>query len=121
MMLKMMRAKIHRAVVTEADLHYEGSIGIDESLLELSGLLVGEAVQVWNVNNGVRFETYVIPLERGSGAVCVNGAAARLVHAGDRVIVASFCWLEEGEARKHVPQVVLVGEDNRQASRVKAN
>lgn len=113
-----MRAKIHQAVVTRADLHYEGSIGIDRLLLSMSGLLPGEAVHVWNINNGERFETYVLPLTEGSGEVCVNGAAARMVHAGDRVIVASFCWMEYEAARSHIPQVVIVGGDNHKASAV---
>lgn len=113
MQIKMMKAKIHRAVVTGADLHYEGSIGIDPDLLEASGILPFEAVHVWNVSSGTRFETYAIPLQRGSGEVCVNGAAARLVQAGDLVIVASFCWMDEAEGRRFQPKVVLVDEKNR--------
>lgn len=113
MLIKLMKAKIHRAIVTGADLHYEGSIGIDQDLLDASGILPFEAVHVWNVSSGTRFETYAIPLGRGSGEICVNGAAARLVHAGDPVIIASFCWMEEGEARQYKPTVVLVDERNR--------
>lgn len=113
MLIKFMKAKIHRAIVTGADLHYEGSIGIDQDLLDASGILPFEAVHVWNVSSGTRFETYAIPLGRGSGEICVNGAAARLVHAGDPVIIASFCWMEEAEARQYQPTVVLVDERNR--------
>ena len=113
MLIKLMKAKIHRAVVTGADLHYEGSIGIDPDLLDASGILPFEAVHVWNVSSGTRFETYAIPLERGSGEVRVNGAAARLVHPGDLVIVASFCWMDESEGRHFQPKVVLVDERNR--------
>lgn len=113
MLIKLMKAKIHRAVVTGADLHYEGSIGIDSDLLDASGILPFEAVHVWNVSSGTRFETYAIPLERGSGEVRVNGAAARLVQAGDLVIVASFCWMENAEAPQFQPKVVLVDERNR--------
>ena len=113
MLIKMMKAKIHRAVVTQSDLHYEGSIGIDEDLLEASGILPFEAVHVWNVNSGQRFETYAITMKRGSGEICVNGAAARLAQPGDLVIVASFCWMDEQEGRAYQPTVVLVDEKNR--------
>ena len=113
MLIKLMKAKIHRATVTGADLHYEGSIGIDLDLLDASGILPFEAVHVWNVSSGTRFETYAIPLQRGSGEVRVNGAAARLVQAGDLVIVASFCWMDDGEAHQFQPKVVLVGDRNR--------
>ncbi len=113
MFVKLMKSKIHRATVTSADLHYEGSIGIDEELLQLAGLIEGEAVHVWNVQNGERFETYALRLTRGSGEVCVNGAAARLVQVGDLVIITAFCWLEEQAARDHAGSVVLVDERNR--------
>ena len=112
MLVKLMRSKIHRATVTRAALDYEGSIGIDDELLELSGLLPGEAVHVWNVNNGRRFETYALPSPRGSGEICINGAAARLALVGDLVIVTSFCWLEREAALNHVGKVVLVNERN---------
>jgi aspartate 1-decarboxylase len=115
-LIKLMKAKIHRAVVTQSDLHYEGSIGIDEGLLEAAGILPFEAVHVWDVDNASRFETYAIPLGRGSGEVCVNGAAARLVRAGDRVIVATFCWMDEEQGRRHKPAVLLVDERNRVAA-----
>ena len=113
MLVKLMKAKIHRAVVTRSDLHYEGSIGIDEDLLRVSGILPFESVHVWNVNNAERFETYAIPLPSGSGEICLNGAAARLAQPGDLVIIAAFCWMEEREAPGHLPRVVLVDEGNR--------
>jgi aspartate 1-decarboxylase len=113
MLVKLMKSKIHRAVVTQSDLHYEGSIGVDENLLRASGILPFEAVHVWNVNNAQRFETYAIPLAAGSGEICVNGAAARLAQAGDLVIIAAFCWVEDQAAVEHQPTVVLVGEGNR--------
>ena len=113
MIVKLMKSKLHRATVTGADLNYEGSIAIDEALIEAVGFLVGEAVHIWNVSNGERFETYVISAPRGSGEVCLNGAAARLVHPGDLVIVVAFCWLEPAEAKKHASKVVFVDERNR--------
>jgi aspartate 1-decarboxylase len=112
MQVKLMKAKIHRATVTHSDLHYEGSIGIDEDLLEASGILPFEAVHVWNVNNAQRFETYALPMPRGSRQIQVNGAAARLAQAGDLVIVASFCWMDSQAARNHQPAVLLLGEGN---------
>jgi aspartate 1-decarboxylase len=111
--VKMMRSKIHRATVTGADLNYEGSIAIDKRLIEAAGLLLGEAVHVWNVNSGDRLETYVIEADADSGTICLNGAAARMVQPGDQVIITSFCWLEEKEARDHHGKVVLVDERNR--------
>jgi aspartate 1-decarboxylase len=110
---KMMRAKIHRATVTQADLDYEGSISIDRTLMDATDLLPNEAVCVWNVTNGNRFETYVVEGERDSGCICVNGAAAHLVKPGDLVIIAAFTWLEDAEARRHEPKVVFVDEQNR--------
>ena len=116
MLIKLMKAKLHRATVTQADVHYEGSIGVDEELLKASGILPFEAVHVWDVTNAQRFETYALPLRGGSGQICVNGAAARLVQPGDLVIVASFAWMEESAAQKHKPTVVLIGAGNRIAS-----
>ena len=113
MLLKLMKSKIHRATVTRADINYEGSIAVDFNLLDAAGLLPGEAVKVWNVNNGERFETYALPLARASGEICVNGAAARLVQVGDLVIITAFCWLDEKEARNYVGKVVLVDGKNR--------
>jgi aspartate 1-decarboxylase len=113
MLIKVLKAKLHRAAVTQSDLHYEGSIGIDEDLLQASGILPFEAVHVWNISNANRFETYALPLGRGTGQICINGAAARLAQPGDRVIVASFCWMDDQQARTHQPTVVLLDEHNR--------
>ena len=110
---KMMRAKIHRATVTEANVDYEGSITIDRDLMDATDLLPNEAVHVWNVTNGKRFETYVVAGPPGSGVICVNGAAAHLVSVGDLVIIAAFSWMNEEEARRHAPKVVFVDERNR--------
>jgi|SRR5215813_11365244 len=113
MLLQMMKSKIHRATVTRADLNYEGSIGIDDCLLRAADILPGESVHVWNVNSGSRLETYALPAERGSGEICLNGAAARLVQCGDLVIISSFCWLDDQQARRHKCRVVLVDAQNR--------
>src|SRR5579885_3089174 len=110
---KMMRAKIHRATVTQADVHYEGSVTIDRTLMDATDLLPNEAVCIWNVTNGNRFETYVVEGERDSGVICVNGAAAHLVNPGDLVIIAAFTWLDEAAARTHEPKVVFVDAHNR--------
>ena len=110
---KMMRAKIHRATVTQADVDYEGSITIDRTLMDATDLLPNEAVCVWNVTNGNRFETYVVEGRRDGGEICVNGAAAHLVTPGDLVIIASFSWMDEAAARTHEPKVVFVDEQNR--------
>jgi len=112
-MRKMLRGKIHRATVTGADLHYEGSVTIDRDLMDAAGLIEHEAVAIWNVNNGERFETYAIPGERGSGVVCVNGAAAHKVSAGHLVIIAAFGWMTEEEAVGWKPRVVFVDDRNR--------
>jgi aspartate 1-decarboxylase len=113
MNLTLMKAKIHRATVTEADLNYEGSISIDENLLEESGILPYEKVDVLDINNGKRFTTYAIPEKRGSGAIQVNGAAARLVHKGDLVIIISYAQVSESEAKNFKPKVVIVDEKNK--------
>ena len=105
--------KIHRATVTEADLNYVGSITVDQDLLDAAGICVNEKVHVVNNNNGARFETYTISGERGSGVVCLNGAAARLVQKGDVVIIMSYVMLSEPEVAAHEPKVVLVDEHNR--------
>jgi aspartate 1-decarboxylase len=110
---KMLKSKIHRATVTGADLHYEGSITIDKDLLEASDIIPYEAVAVWNVTNGNRFETYAIEGERGSGVICINGAAARMVSPRDLVIVASFVDMENSEALRHEPKLVFVDDKNR--------
>jgi aspartate 1-decarboxylase len=109
----MMRAKIHRATVTEANVDYEGSITIDRRLMDATDLLPNEAVCVWNVTNGNRLETYVVEGPPDSGVICVNGAAAHLVRPGDLVIIAAYTWLEENEARRHQPKVVFVDAQNR--------
>ena len=109
----MMKSKIHRCTVTDADLTYEGSITVDANLMEAADFLPHEQVHVWNVNNGERFQTYVIPGERNSGTICVNGSAARKVQRGDLLIIATFAGMEEEEARKLVPSVVYVDGENR--------
>ena len=111
------KSKIHRATVTHADLDYEGSVSIDEDLLEAAGIWEYEAVHIWNITRGTRLQTYAIRGERGSGVVCVNGAAAHLNRPGDLVILATFADVEESEARAFQPTVVLVDRQNRIASR----
>ena len=113
MMRKMLRAKIHRATVTEANVDYEGSITIDRALMDATDLLPNEAVCVWNVTSGTRFETYTVEGAPDSGVICVNGAAAHLVRPGDLIIIAAFTWLEEAAARVYQPKVVFVDEQNR--------
>lgn len=113
MNVTMLRGKIHRATVTEANLNYVGSITIDEGLMEAAGILEYEQVQIVDINNGNRFETYVIKGERNSGMICLNGAAARLVQVGDKVIIMNYGQLSLEEAANHKPQVVLL-EDNNQ-------
>lgn len=113
MQRNMLKSKIHRATLTGADLQYEGSITIDRDLMDAADIIPYEAVSVWNVTNGSRFETYAIEGERGSGVVCVNGAAARLVAPRDLVIVASFVSMDADEAREHEPKLVFVDERNR--------
>ena len=105
--------KIHRATATQADLNYVGSITVDEDLLDAAGILVNEKVQIVNHNNGARLETYTIAGKRGSGVICLNGAAARLVQPGDVVIIMSYVLLSEPEISAHEPKVVLVDEANR--------
>jgi aspartate 1-decarboxylase len=107
------KSKIHRATVTHADLDYEGSVTIDEDLMDAAGIWNYEAIHVWNITRGTRLETYAIKGERGSGVICINGAAAHLNKPGDLVILATFAELEESEARAHVPAVVLVDRQNR--------
>lgn len=108
----MMNSKIHRAQVTQADLNYVGSITIDEDILDAVGMLPNEKVHIVNNNNGARFETYIIAGERGSGVICVNGAAARLVQKGDIVIIISYVYVDANEARDHKPTVAIMGEHN---------
>lgn len=113
MTITLFRAKIHLATVTEADLYYEGSITVDQNLLDASGILPYEKVQVVNVNNGARLETYTIPAEPGSGVICMNGPAARLAAEGDRVILIAYAEMTPKEAEGHTARVVLVDENNR--------
>jgi aspartate 1-decarboxylase len=107
------KSKIHRATVTHADLDYEGSVSIDEDLLDASGIWEYEAVHVWNITRGTRLQTYAIKGERGSGIICINGAAAHLNKPGDLVILATFAELEDAEARAFKPTVVLVDRQNK--------
>ena len=113
MQRKMLRGKIHRATITEANLHYQGSVTIDADLMEAADLIEYEQVEIWNITNGNRFSTYTILGERGSGTICINGAAAHKATKGDMVIIGSFGWMSEDEARRHKPRVVLVDEANR--------
>ncbi|RAS88228.1 aspartate 1-decarboxylase [Priestia endophytica] len=112
MRLTLMKSKIHRATVTEANLNYVGSVTIDEEILESVGLLPNEKVQVVNINNGERIETYAIKGEKGSGVICLNGAAARLFQPGDLVIIIGYADMEEEEAKAHKPKVAIMGENN---------
>ena len=113
MTLKMLKGKIHRATVTQAQLDYVGSITIDADLMEAAGILEYENVQIVDVDNGNRFETYTIEGERGSGMICLNGAAARCVSVGDKVIIMCYAQYEPEEAKENKPDVVLVDEKNR--------
>ena len=113
MVREMLKSKIHRATVTRSDLDYVGSIEIDLNLMEAADIIHNEQVHVWNVTSGDRFVTYAVPGKRGSGVICVNGAAAHLAEAGDLVIIASFTTLEEQAARSWRPRVILVDEQNR--------
>ncbi|SCK55875.1 aspartate 1-decarboxylase [Streptomyces sp. WMMB 322] len=109
----MLNSKIHRATVTDANLHYVGSLTVDADLMRAADLLPGELVHVVDINNGARLETYVIEGEPGSGVIGINGAAARLVHTGDLVIIISYAQLTDSELEKHRPQVVFVDDRNR--------
>ncbi|AIU82224.1 aspartate 1-decarboxylase [Bacillus velezensis] len=109
----MMAGKLHRATVTEANLNYVGSITIDEDLLDAVGMLANEKVQIVNNNNGARLETYIIPGKRGSGIICLNGAAARLVQEGDKVIIISYQMMSDQEAKSHQPKVAVLDDQNK--------
>lgn len=115
MLRVMLKSKIHRVTVTEANLDYHGSITIDSELLEAADILPYEKVQVADVTNGARLATYAIAGEPGSGTICLNGAAAHLMHQGDIIIIISYCQVDEAEARKLVPKVVFVDSKNRVA------
>lgn len=112
MQLTMLKSKIHRAVITEANLNYVGSITIDEELMEKSGMIEYEKIQVVDIDNGNRFETYVIAGERNSGVICLNGAAARHVLPGDKVILMTYCLIDETETKNFKPTVIFVNDDN---------
>jgi len=112
MEISMLKSKIHRAVITQAELNYVGSITIDEALMEAAGLYEYERVHISNVNSGSRIETYVIAGERGSGVICLNGAAARSGQKGDRVIIMAYANMSPEEIKNHQPRVVFVGDDN---------
>ncbi|WP_026212510.1 aspartate 1-decarboxylase [Longispora albida] len=112
MLRTMLKSKIHRATVTQADLHYIGSVTIDEDLLDAADLLPGEKVAIVDVTNGARLETYVIPGERGTGVIGINGAAAHLVHPGDLVIMIAYGQMDEAEAKSYLPKVVHVNAKN---------
>lgn len=112
MQLTMLKGKIHRAIVKQAELNYVGSITIDPKLMEAAGILEYEQVQIVDVENGNRFETYTIDGEPGSGMICLNGAAARQVQVGDHVIIMAYCQMDAKEAADHKPKVVFVDEDN---------
>ncbi|GGE06725.1 MULTISPECIES: aspartate 1-decarboxylase [Sphingobacterium] len=113
MMIEVMKSKIHRARVTQAELNYVGSITIDQDLMDAADIIANEKVQIVNNNNGARLETYVIPGERGTGTICLNGAAARLVQVGDIVIIISYALMEREEARNHKPLLVFPDEHNK--------
>jgi len=113
MLIDFLKAKIHRATITEANLAYEGSITIDRDLLKATEMREFERVHVLNINTGARLETYIIEGEPGSGVICLNGAAARLGQKGDKVIIISYCSLTPDEAREHKPKIISVDNDNR--------
>ncbi|MGV8072978.1 MAG: aspartate 1-decarboxylase [Syntrophobacteraceae bacterium] len=112
----LLKSKIHRARITEANLEYEGSLTIDEDLMEAADILEYEQIKVYNINNGERFDTYAISGPRGSGVFCLNGAAARKGMRGDLIIIATYAAYDEAERRGHKPKIVLVGPDNKRKS-----
>lgn len=113
MLVNMLKGKIHRATVVQAELDYVGSITIDEELLEAAGIYEYERVQVVDIDNGNRFETYTIAGERGSGLICLNGAAAKKVQLGDKIIIMAYAMMSDDEVKNHAPNVVFVDEDNK--------
>lgn len=113
MLVQLMKGKIHRATVTECDLHYEGSVSVDAGLIRAAGFLLHERVDIYNINNGERFSTYVIEAPEGSGSIGLNGAAARLAMQGDKIILCSYALFSPEEALRHTPLVVMVDEQNR--------
>jgi aspartate 1-decarboxylase len=112
MQITMLHSKIHRATVTDANLNYVGSITVDRELLKASGMRVGQKVDIVNVNNGERFSTYIIPGEAGKREICLNGAAARLVHPGDKIIIIAYAVMSEAEADSYRPRIVILNDDN---------
>lgn len=112
MLRQILLSKLHRATVVECDLNYNGSIKIDEALLEASGMQEFERVEVFNINNGERFSTYIIKGERDSGMIGINGAAARLAHAGDKIIIINYGMMDSSEMTSHRPTIVVLGENN---------
>jgi len=112
-MIEVMKSKIHRARVTQAELNYVGSITIDENLMDAADIIANEKVQIVNNNNGARLETYVIPGERGTGTICLNGAAARLVQVGDIIIIISYVMMDRQEAKIHTPVLIFPDENNK--------
>ncbi|AMA59842.1 aspartate 1-decarboxylase [Bradyrhizobium sp. CCGE-LA001] len=113
MQISLMKGKIHRASVTEADLHYEGSVAIDRALLDAAGFLINERVEIYNVETGARFASYVVEAPRGSGIISLNGAEARLALPGDKIIMVAYALFDEVEARTFKPRVVLIDRENR--------
>ncbi|DAB40030.1 MAG: aspartate 1-decarboxylase [Sulfurovum sp.] len=112
MNITMLYSKIHRATVTDANLNYVGSITIDQELLDAAKMRVGQKIDIVNVNNGERFSTYIIAGERGKGDICLNGAAARKVHRGDKIIIIAYAMMSEEEADSYVPKIVILDDDN---------
>lgn len=113
MEITLLKSKIHRATITDANLFYEGSLSVDPDLLDRAGLMEYEKVQIVNINNGARLETYIILAERGSGDIELNGAAARLGHPGDHIIIIAYCNVTPEEAKNHKPRIILVDENNK--------
>ena len=113
MIRNMFKGKIHRVTVTHSDLNYEGSCAIDRDLMDAADIMPNEVIQVWNVTNGERFDTYAIPAPSGSGMICMNGASAHKAHPKDIVIIATYAQMDENEAKIHEPIIVLVDENNR--------
>ena len=112
MTITMLQSKIHRATITDANLHYVGSITIDRDLLDAAAMRVGQKIDIVNINNGERFSTYIIPGERGKRDICLNGAAARKVQVGDKIIIIAYASMSEEEADKHNPKIVILEDDN---------
>ncbi|MEQ1671920.1 MAG: aspartate 1-decarboxylase [Hyphomicrobium sp.] len=120
MLLTMLKCKIHRCSVTECDLNYEGSISIDKNLIDASGLLINERVEIYNINNGERFATYVIEGKRGSGVIGLNGAAARKACVGDKLIICAYAQMEPVEAKAYTPSIVIADDRNKIAKKPKS-